>query len=81
MLGGPLKSSGYKVFNTEPITSMDISTKEPSFIAVAGRKGESLSINNAYVLVYHFKFVSYMCITEFEDSPQSSDFFIQNQPN
>ncbi|XP_028401189.1 GATOR complex protein WDR24-like isoform X2 [Dendronephthya gigantea] len=36
--GGTGKSSGYNVFNTEPITAMDISTKEPSFIAVAGRK-------------------------------------------
>jgi hypothetical protein len=40
LLGGNLKSSGCNVFDTEPITAMDISTKEPSFIAVAGRKSK-----------------------------------------
>ncbi|XP_046842250.1 GATOR complex protein WDR24-like [Xenia sp. Carnegie-2017] len=37
-LYGNFKSSGCNVFVTEPITAMDISAKEPSYVAVAGRK-------------------------------------------
>lgn len=39
-LYGNFKSSGCNVFVTEPITAMDISAKEPSYVAVAGRKSK-----------------------------------------
>lgn len=38
--GGTPKSSGCNVFDTETITAMDISRKDLSFIAVAGRKSK-----------------------------------------
>jgi outer membrane biosynthesis protein TonB len=42
--GATLKSSGCNVFDTEAITAMDISRKEPSFIAVAGRKSKCSTV-------------------------------------
>lgn len=76
---GAHKSSGCNVFDTEPITAIDISTKEKSFIAVTGRKSKFITTRlHTVVCVMRQTLSVYILFTLYHSTNNQSTLQIHN---